>query len=364
MASTSCSTVSMALEEPLFATASEAAAWLLVEQAGPWGHSALVESRLDPEVGAELQARTKKLGIKALLVKPAGRNAGGRRCFLGRSDQRAPFLDEHHIEDDPDLLALDLEALARGERPAGGRPVDGPLYLVCTNSRRDACCARLGRPVAAALDEARPGRVWECSHLGGHRFAANLVCLPDGLWFGRLSQEDALAAAADYESGRIHLSHLRGNSSLAPAAQAADYYVRRQAGPARDRRPDSREPRSPRSRGCGDASQRRHALPRARSQHGRRPAAGRLVPRGQAGAPGRLVACRPRGRAGRRIRAPRQMIDRELIGNRGTAGWRPIPSPESTLVARPYLRYERANDRGLRLGLCRPRRHHTSRSTI
>jgi hypothetical protein len=219
----------MALEEPLFATASEAVAWLLVEQAGPWGHSALVESRLDPQVGAELQARTKELGIKALLVKPAGRDAGGRRCFLGRSDQPAPFLDEHHIEDDRDLLALDLEALARAERPAGGRPVDGPLYLVCTNSRRDACCARLGRPVAAALDEARPGRVWECSHLGGHRFAANLVCLPDGLWLGRLSPEDALVSTAEYEAGRIDLPHLRGRSSLPPAAQAADYFVRRQA---------------------------------------------------------------------------------------------------------------------------------------
>jgi hypothetical protein len=219
----------MALEEPLFATASEAAAWLLVEQAGPWGHSALVESRLDPQVGAELQARTKELEIKALLVKPAGRDGGGRRCFLGRSDQPAPFLDEHHIEDDRDLLALDLEALARGERPAGGRPVDAPLYLVCTNSRRDACCARLGRPVAAALDKARPGRVWECSHLGGHRFAANLVCLPDGLWFGRLSPEDALVSTAEYEAGRIDLPHLRGRSSLPPAAQAADYFVRRQA---------------------------------------------------------------------------------------------------------------------------------------
>jgi hypothetical protein len=219
----------MALEEPLFATASEAAAWLLVEQAGPWGHSALVESRLDPQVGAELQARTKELGIKALLVKPASRDASARRCFLGRSDQPAPFLDEHHIEVDRDLLALDLEALARGERPAAGRPVDGPLYLVCTNSRRDACCARLGRPVAAALDEGRPGRVWECSHLGGHRFAANLVCLPDGLWLGRLSPEDALVSTAEYEAGRIDLPHLRGRSSLPPAAQAADYFVRRQA---------------------------------------------------------------------------------------------------------------------------------------
>jgi hypothetical protein len=228
VASTSCSTVSIALEEPLFATASEAAAWLLVEQAGPWGHSALVESRLDRGVGAELQTRTKELGIKALLVKPAAGDGGGRRAFLGRSDQPAPFLDEYLIEDDRDLLALDIEALARGERPAGGRSVDDPLYLVCTNSRRDACCARLGRPVAAALGGVRPELVWECSHLGGHRFAANLVCFPDGLWLGRLSPEDALVATAEYEAGRIDLPHLRGRSSLPPAAQAADYFVREQ----------------------------------------------------------------------------------------------------------------------------------------
>ncbi len=58
------------------------------------------------------------------------------------------------------------------------------------------------------------------------------------------------------------------------------------------------------------------------------------------------------------------MIDRKLIANRGTAGWRPIPSPETTLVARPYPRYGRANDRASGLGLCRPRRHHNFRSTI
>ena len=116
--------------------------WILIEQTGPWGHSALVESRLDRRVGAELQARTKGLGIKALLVKSPGGSSGARRCFLGRSDQPAPFLDEHELDGDDDLLALDLEALAHGERPAGGRPVGGPLYLVCTNSRRDACCAR------------------------------------------------------------------------------------------------------------------------------------------------------------------------------------------------------------------------------
>jgi hypothetical protein len=230
MGSPSCSELSLSLREQLFATASETSTWLLVEQPGPWGHSALVESRLDPDVGAELLDRTKALGIKALLVKrPAGRS-GPRRCFLGRSDQGAAFLCERPFDDDHELLALDLDALAGGERLTGARPVESPLYLVCTNSRRDACCARLGRPVAAALAAARPGRVWECSHLGGHRFAANLVCFPDGLWLGRLTPDEALTAATEYEQGRVLLEHYRGRSSLPPAAQAADYFVRERQG--------------------------------------------------------------------------------------------------------------------------------------
>ena len=71
-----------------------------------------------------------------------------------------------------------------------------------------------------------PGRVWECSHLGGHRFAPNLVCLPDGLWFGR----SEAAVAAEYERGRVALEHLRGRSSFPATVQAADHFVREREG--------------------------------------------------------------------------------------------------------------------------------------
>jgi hypothetical protein len=70
------------------------------------------------------------------------------------------------------------------------------------------------------------------------------------------------------------------------------------------------------------------------------------------------------------------MLDRELIGNGGTAGCRSVGDPDGggvvgtgtshlgALVARPYFQYERADDRDHLLGLDRPRRHHNSRSTI
>src|SRR5262245_19551698 len=214
MADLSCSSLSLALGEPLAATASQASAWLLVEQPGGWGRKALVESQLDRDVGADLERRAKQLGIKALLVKRPGRDAGGdgpRTVMLGRSEPGAAWLERASVDRASGLIDLDLAGLTAGRR-GHGDPVDSPVYLVCTNGRRDACCAALGRPVALALESARPGRVWECSHLGGHRFAANVVCLPDGLLLGRVTPDDAESIAAVYESGRVPLAHLRGRS--------------------------------------------------------------------------------------------------------------------------------------------------------
>jgi hypothetical protein len=226
MGATACSEVSLTFGEPLSATAPEALGWLLVEQAGPWGAKALVESRLDRAIGEELERRAKAAGVKALLVKTPGRAVPGRRCFVGFAGQGRAFLEEIQLGDPRELLGLDLEALSRGQRPGLGRELDSPLYLVCTNSRRDACCARLGRPLAAALVQRYEGRVWECSHLGGHRFAPNLVVLPYGLVFGRAGS----SAAAEAERGRIELESFRGRSSFAPAVQAADGFVRAREG--------------------------------------------------------------------------------------------------------------------------------------
>ena len=228
----SCSALSTALAEPLGATAPEASAWLLVEQPGAWGRKALAESQLNPEIGSELERRAKALGIKALLVKRPGRNGSagrGRAVMLGRSDHGCAWLERATVEHDIELLELDLDGLAAGERGYGD-PIEDAVYLVCTNGRRDACCAALGRPVAAVLAAARPERVWECSHIGGHRFAANLVCLPDGLCYGRVAADEVEGIAAAYEAGRIVVERLRGRSSFPPAVQAADAFLRAREG--------------------------------------------------------------------------------------------------------------------------------------
>ena len=102
---------------------------------------------------------------------------------------------------------------------------------MCTNGRHDACCATFGRPLTRVLRQRADGdNVWECSHIGGDRFAANLVILPEGLYFGRCDDSSAEQVLDDYERGEIHLDHYRGRSALGFYEQAADFFVRRELG--------------------------------------------------------------------------------------------------------------------------------------
>jgi hypothetical protein len=226
---TTCSALSRALGEPLFATASRVRAWVLIEQPGPWGREALVESRLDPALGRALHRRGHAAGVRVLLIRRPGRAAPGpRSAFLAHTGRLARWLEVLRLEDPSGLLDLDWARLGVGEPPGYGVPAAGSIYLACTNGRHDQCCATRGRPLAQVLTGVVGDRVWECSHIGGDRFAGNLVCLPAGVYYGRLGDAEALRAVALHERGRLDLGHYRGRCCYPPVVQAAEHFLRRE----------------------------------------------------------------------------------------------------------------------------------------
>jgi hypothetical protein len=219
-----CSSVSLASGEPLHATASRFRRWLLLEQPGPWGHDALVDSGLPIEVGRALRDTGDRLGIRVLLIKRRERPAGRRRCYLGYTGARERRVCWIDLDDPADVLSLDLNALSAHRFRGAGTEVDEPLFLVCTHGKHDQCCARHGAPLFRALEHLPSA--WECTHIGGDRFAGNLMCLPHGLYFGRVSPAEAPRVAAGYAQGRIVLQHYRGRSAFSPPVQAAEQEVR------------------------------------------------------------------------------------------------------------------------------------------
>ena len=137
-----------------------------------------------------------------------------------------PWAVEGELTDLADLAGVPVGAALEDRRPTWGEPVDRPLYLVCTHARRDRCCATFGRPIFDALTEGRGESVWETSHTGGHRFAANLLVLPAGLLYGGLSPFDVAHVVEAYEDGELSLPHLRGRSRFPKIAQAAEVALR------------------------------------------------------------------------------------------------------------------------------------------
>jgi hypothetical protein len=225
-----CSAASRTVGEPLVGTASTVQAFVLVERAGPWGVNAVRDCRLPGEVKAHLLALQREHRVRPLLIRRPGRaQQGPSRVFVGYAGGRAPWLETHTYDDLRALLDVDLTRLAQGRSP-GLEAHPDPTYLVCTHGRHDACCAELGRPLAAALARVAPEATWEVSHIGGDRFAGNVLVLPYGLYYGRVEPGHAAAFDEHHRAGRLDLERLRGRSSYRFSVQAAEIYLRRHLG--------------------------------------------------------------------------------------------------------------------------------------
>jgi hypothetical protein len=222
-----CSGASLLRDESIAGTASNVRAFLLVEYAGAWGVNALRDARLPDGLGDRLLETSHAARVRVLLARRPDRSGTEDvRVFAAYADPVAPWLETTALTDVHDVLDLDLATLGAG-RSLGLTRSDASLFCVCTHGRHDACCAERGRPVASALETAHPEETWEVSHIGGDRFAANMVVLPHGLYYGRLGPVAALGVAGGHLAGELDLDHLRGRSGLAMPVQAAEIALRR-----------------------------------------------------------------------------------------------------------------------------------------
>jgi hypothetical protein len=209
--------------------------WLLVEHPGPWTARSLDECDL-PEAVTLLVKRAVAIGVRPQLIRRPGARPSRRpgpatsapiHVMVASSTGEAPWVAEGFFDDPMDL---DLDSLVRGVVPESCILVSEPVFLVCTHARHNACCARIGLPLARALAGELPDKVWETTHVGGDRYAANLVCLPHGLYYGSMSQAAAIAAANAYRRGEVVLDRFRGRAGIPEPSQAVEHFIRSRTG--------------------------------------------------------------------------------------------------------------------------------------
>lgn len=133
--------------------------------------------------------------------------------------------------DDEAALAAAIRAYADGA-PLPGRPETRTTILCCTDSRRDACCARYGQAtftaLLAACDPARH-QLLQASHLGGCRFAASLMVFPRRERYGRLEPANVPAFLAAIDAGEPFLPAFRGRGDQPAPEQVAEIAARQWA---------------------------------------------------------------------------------------------------------------------------------------
>lgn len=218
-----CSAESLARNEPMYGTASAGSTWLLLELEGGWGPSAFLQSpgSIDPSLGRAIVRRAESAGMRIAAIRRHGRRSASPRWrwFVAKSEVGRHALFHGEVGAAQEFLELDLDG-------RDGTRSHDPLVAVCAHGRHDQCCAVRGRAAAAAIAAGYPEMVWECSHLGGDRFAATMLILPEGLCYGRADSTDAADFVRLYLDGRLDHRFLRGRTSVPHAVQAAQHFAR------------------------------------------------------------------------------------------------------------------------------------------
>lgn len=227
----SCSEFSLAQGESLRGTAPRVDFWILLEYTEMWGRDPIKSNTLPTDVQLWINRTLDSLREvgrfpRVQMIRGNRAPRPGYSIYFAQSGQ----LRHHTLHSYDAILDLDIDQDI-------GDLVESNTYFVCTHGTRDLCCAKHGYRTWTVLNELSNGRAWQCSHLGGHRFAPNILVLPQARLYGRVHAECATNFFRIVEERKIATAHLRGRSEFLPEEQVRELGIE----PARDRRIEIRE---------------------------------------------------------------------------------------------------------------------------
>ncbi|MEM7530875.1 MAG: sucrase ferredoxin [Chloroflexota bacterium] len=241
-----CCQASQSNGEQICGTAAQVHVWFALEYVEPWGVKAVPESDLSTKIkdylmglgGAYPHTRVQFIKRDAAEIRtqkaanfPSVDSSATLFVGVAKSETSQPALYRFALTTYDELLALDLGGVIAGDSQYDANRYDEPIFLVCTNGKRDRCCAKWGLPVYDAMADYAGENVWQTTHIGGHRFAPTLVCLPHGIVYGRVGLDDVQPIVdASRQNEMIDLSYYRGNGTYPSVAQAAEYFLRMKTG--------------------------------------------------------------------------------------------------------------------------------------
>ncbi len=223
-----CSELSLDAKEEIFATTPRVDVWFLMEYRGGWTDKTFLDSKIPEGVKKRINLHLETIPNSRLqLIKRHDNPGDVLKFYVAKSDELEPKLFEFDFRSYEELLGLDFNEILEGNSNLS----EELLFLVCTNGAYDKCCGKYGAPVyLEAVKNEKNFMIWQTTHLGGHRFAANVLILPYGIYYGRVRSMDVEELMMDSINCSINLEHYRGRSCYSKDVQAADYFLRTKTG--------------------------------------------------------------------------------------------------------------------------------------
>ena len=212
----------------LFGTAPRGDVWFLLEYDKPWGNKAFEESTLSDDFKTHFKNATSAVPNSKLQMIKRGHSGNQKYLFIALCNSAAllkiPFSDYE------ELLQYNFAELIKSDEFLKEYETDEPLIAVCTNGKRDKCCAKFGLELFKNFQNYFDENVWQTSHIGGHRFAPTFVYLPYGIIYGFAQEESVLKIAQDISNNKITRENYRGRSNYSKYSQAAEYFLMEKTG--------------------------------------------------------------------------------------------------------------------------------------
>ncbi|MBI4836693.1 MAG: hypothetical protein HY817_05560 [Candidatus Abawacabacteria bacterium] len=226
---TFCADVSRQNQESFLGTASPVRFWLMIECPEPWGNSALKESSLTEGVKQHLlKLYDGSSAVRIQLIKKNDQPASLLNIFWADCAAQKDRLWHGQVNSYQELLTIDFADFISKSPTAPFQETAQTHFFICTNGKHDPCCAKYGSnlflTVASQCDN-----VWQTTHLGGDRFAANVLSLPHGAYYRRVDQPGLASIIANEKAQKVTLAHFAGRSCYSRAIQAGECLVREKA---------------------------------------------------------------------------------------------------------------------------------------
>jgi hypothetical protein len=226
-----CAALSREAGESKYGTAERGRVWLLLEYSKPWNKEPFIDSELSANVKRHIEDAIRILPkCKVLFIKRDRERKELLSFFVIVCQELKPIAYQIFVRSYEELTLIDIPALVFGQIQHHATIVADPILLVCTHGRRDKCCAKYGIPIYRTARIITDDKVWQSSHVGGDRFAANVVCFPHGLFYGHVDADNVKDVIDSYTKLHVHLPNYRGRACYTKIEQVAEFFVRRESG--------------------------------------------------------------------------------------------------------------------------------------